>query len=82
MENTTELARLMEQITLSYQAAQRALTSPAIMAPHEFIQRRMEEIEIGREKLCSLVGDELRATDLVVRRLAEIEEQGQAHDSA
>lgn len=75
-ESTSELARLMEQIALSYQAAQRALTSPAIMAKHEFIQKRMEEIEIGREKIAAMVGDELAATDMVVKRLAEIEEQG------
>jgi hypothetical protein len=76
-ENASELARVMEHIALSYQAAQRAFTSPAIMAPHEFIQKRMEEIERGREKIATLVGDELKATDLVVKRLAEIEEQGQ-----
>jgi hypothetical protein len=76
-ENASELACLMEHIALSYQAAQRALTSPAIMAKHEFIQKRMEEIELGREMIAVLVGDELKATDLVVRKLAEIEEQGQ-----
>jgi hypothetical protein len=81
MEHRTEIMRVMEQIELSYQAAQRAFTSPAIMAKHEFIQRRMEEIEIGREKIAALVGDELKSTDLVVKRLAEIEEQGQAHNS-
>ena len=73
---SSEIKKLLEEITLSYQAAQRALTSPAIMAPHEFIQKRMEEIERGREKVAALVGDELTATDMVVKRLAEIEEQG------
>ncbi len=76
----SEITKLLETITLSYEAAQRAFTSPAIMAKHEFIQRRMEEIEIGREKIAELVGDELKATDLVVKRLAEIEEQGQTRN--
>ncbi len=70
-----EIKRLLEQIELSYQAAQRALTSPAIMAPHEFIQKRMEEIEMAREKISVLVGDEYTATDMVVKRLAMLEEQ-------
>ena len=73
----SEIKRLLEEITLSYQAAQRALSSPSIMAKHEFIQKRMEAIEIGRERIASIVGDEFKATDLVVKRLAEIEEQGQ-----
>jgi hypothetical protein len=71
----------MKRIELAYQAAQRALTSPAIVAPHDFIQKRMEEIEVGREKLAALVGDEVTATDLLVKRLAEIEEQEQKHES-
>lgn len=37
----SEVKRLLEEIEASYQAARRALTSPAIMAKHEFIQRRM-----------------------------------------
>ncbi len=71
----SEIARLLEQIDLSYQAAQRALTSPSIMAPHEFIQKRMEEIELAREKISVIVGDEFTATDMVVRRLAMLEER-------
>lgn len=72
----SEVKRLLEQIELSYQAAQRALNSPSIIAPHEFINKRMEEIAIGQEKIAAIVGDELTATDMIVRRLAEIEEQG------
>jgi len=70
----SELKQLLEQIDLSYQAAQRALTSLAIMAPHEFIQKRMEEIEITREKITEIVGDEFKATEIVVKRLALLEE--------
>ena len=46
----SEVKRILEQITWSYEAARRALTSPAIMAPHAFINRRMEEIESARNK--------------------------------
>ena len=45
------------------------------MAPHAFIQQRMEEIEIAHQKISVLVGNELTATDLVVKKLAEIEEK-------
>ena len=72
----SDVAKLLERITLSYQAAQRALTSPAIMAKHEFIQKRMEEIEIARDKITNLVGDEYKATDMVVSTLAMAEEKG------
>ena len=72
----SDIAKLLERITLSYQAAQRALTSPAIMAKHEFIQKRMEEIEIARDTLTKLVGDEYKATDMVVSTLAMAEEKG------
>lgn len=73
----SDVAKLLEQISLSYQAAQRAMTSPAIVAPHEFINKRMEEIGIGQEKLTAILGgDELAATDLIVKRLAELEGKG------
>lgn len=70
----SELKQLLEQITRSYEAAQRALSSPTIMAPHQFINKRMEEIEIVHAKIKDLVGDEFKATDLVVRHLAMIDE--------
>src|SRR5215469_11240070 len=54
----SEIKHLLEQITLSYEAAQRALTSPSIMAKHAFIQKRMEEIEIARDRLTTVLGDE------------------------
>lgn len=71
----SELRQLLDHITRSYEAAQRALTSPAIMARHEFIQKRMEEIEMAHDKVKHLVGDEFRATDLVVKQLAAVEDQ-------
>lgn len=69
----SELQQLLKQIESSYQAARRALTSPAIMAPHEFITKRMEEISMNRDKIAQLIGDEFKATDMVVQKLAEVE---------
>jgi hypothetical protein len=69
----SEVKDLLERIERSYEAAQRALNSPSIMAPHEFITRRMEEIEIARGQISVIVGDEFKATDMVVRRLAALE---------
>lgn len=54
--SNSELKDLLEQITLSYEAAQRALTSPSIVAIHEFINKRMEEIALAHGQLVTLVG--------------------------
>lgn len=43
------------------------------MAPHEFITKRMEEISMNRDKIAQLIGDEFKATDMVVQKLAEVE---------
>ncbi len=65
LENHSEVARLLQQIALEYEAAQRGLVGPAIVANHESITRRMENIEAYREQLAQHVGIE-RATQLVV----------------
>ena len=56
MENQSEVARLLEQIRLSYESAQLALRGPAIVAPHEFITQRMENMEKNRAALADIVG--------------------------
>ena len=43
-QNHSELARLRQQIALEYEAAERALHSPAITAPHAFLTQRMERV--------------------------------------
>lgn len=63
-ENRSEVARLLQQIALEYEAAQRGLVGTAIVANHEFITRRMENIEICHEQLAHHVGLE-KATQLV-----------------
>lgn len=63
-ENHSQVARLMQQIGLEYEAAQRGLVGTAIVANHEFISRRMENIEICHAQLAQYVGIE-KATQLV-----------------
>ena len=63
-ENRSEVARLMQQIALEYEAAQRGLSGPAVVANHESITRRMENIGIYHEQLAQHVGIE-KATQLV-----------------
>jgi hypothetical protein len=58
-ENKSEVARLMRQIELEYEAAQRSMYGFAAGASkHEFITARMENIGHCHEKLKTLVGEE------------------------
>lgn len=54
--SVSEVARLRRQIELEYEAAQRALTSPAITARHDFITQRMENMSRCVSRLVELVG--------------------------
>lgn len=55
-ENKSEVARLMRQIELEYEAARRGLTGYAITAKHEFITARMERIGEHHSALQELIG--------------------------
>ena len=57
-ENQSEVARLMQEIELAYEAAQLALTGFAITARHDFINARQEHIALCHEDLKKLVGEE------------------------
>jgi hypothetical protein len=58
-ENKSEVARLMRQIELEYEAAQRGLNGFAAgAAKHQFITARMENIGRCHEELKTLVGEE------------------------
>ena len=70
MENKSEVARLLENIRLSYESAQSAMSGPAMVASHEFITKRMERIEESRAILASIVGSE-QAMKLVTEILDE-----------
>jgi len=65
----SEVARLLAEIELSYQAAKRGLSGLADgTAKHEFITKRMERIEEGRVALVGIVGSE-RAMELIAQTL-------------
>jgi hypothetical protein len=58
-ENKSEVARVLEQIELEFQAAQRGLTGLAFgTAKHEFITNKMEQMGRLHEKLQTMVGEE------------------------
>ena len=66
----SELAQLLQQISLEYEAATRGLTGlSAGSAKHSFITARLEQIGVYHERLVSMVG-EVQATQLVIE-LAE-----------
>ena len=65
----SEVARLLAEIELSYQAARRGLSGLAEgVARHEFITKKMECIEEGRAALVGLVGSE-KAMALIAQTL-------------
>ena len=57
--NRSEIARLLEQISVEYEAAQLGLSGFAYgSAKHEFITARMENMGRLHEKLHAIVGDD------------------------
>lgn len=54
----SEVAKLMEEIELAYQAARLALSGYAIKAKHAFISARQEHIALCHEELRQLVGEQ------------------------
>ena len=72
MENKSEVARLLETIRLSYEAANLALHGPVMVGRHEFITKRMENMQQAHAELQTIVG-EGEAIKLVAKALDEIE---------
>jgi len=71
MEQGSEVARLLRQIELEYEAAQRALTGLAFgISKHQFITARMENMGACHQELVQLVGEQ-QATHLMNETLAE-----------
>ena len=64
-ENRSEVARLMRQIELEYEAAQRGLTGYAEVAKHAFITARLEKIGEHHASLQQLIGEQKAAHFLV-----------------
>jgi hypothetical protein len=72
-EQKSEVAQLLQRISLEYEAATRGLTGlSAGSAKHSFITTRLEQIGVYHEQLVSLVG-EVQATQLVIE-LAELQQ--------
>ena len=58
-ENKSEVARVLEQIEMEFQAAQRGLYGLAFgTAKHEFITHKMEQMGKLHEKLQTMVGEQ------------------------
>ena len=68
MKHKSEVAQLLEQIRLSYEAAKRGMEGTAITAPHDFINKRMEDIQAAHQQLQRAVGEK-EATRLMAETL-------------
>ncbi|GCE29468.1 hypothetical protein KDA_49520 [Dictyobacter alpinus] len=55
--NNSEVARLLENIRLSYESAYTAMHGPAISATHEFISKKLENIQSSHVQLQTIVGE-------------------------
>jgi len=72
MENNSEVARILAQITQEYEAATRGLTGIAITAQHSFIDAKMKSINNLRIELEKCVGD--KAIELIAMRMNQSDE--------
>jgi hypothetical protein len=70
----SEIARLRQEIMLSYQACLRVFEVPNITAPHSFITARMEKISDCQAQLVDLVGADA-ATLITVQAIGEVAEE-------
>jgi len=76
LESKSEVARLMQQIELEYEAAQRGLYGFAAgAARHEFINARVENIGRYHERLKTLVGEQ-EATKALSEALEQAGNEG------
>ncbi|QBD75202.1 hypothetical protein EPA93_04010 [Ktedonosporobacter rubrisoli] len=70
MPNNSEVARLLENIRLSYESAYLAMHGPAIVGRHEIITRKMENMQKDQAQLQTIVGEQ-EANRLVAETLNE-----------
>ena len=70
----SEVARLLESIRRSYEAAQLALHGPAMVGSHEFITKRMENMQQAHAELQTIVGEN-EAIKLVAETLETVSER-------
>jgi hypothetical protein len=58
MQNNSEVARLLESIRLSYESAYLVVHGPAIVGKHEYITKKMENMQQNHEQLKTIVGEQ------------------------
>jgi hypothetical protein len=63
----SEVTRLRQRIQKEYEAAQRALHAPAMVAKHEFITKHMENMQEAHAQLETIFG-----ADEAIKLVAEI----------
>jgi hypothetical protein len=68
----------MQRIQEEYEAAQRALHAPAMVATHEFITKHMENMQEAHTQLQTIVGAD-EAIKLVAETLEKVEMKGKHH---
>lgn len=68
----SEVAQLMQRIQEEYTAAHYALYAPAIVAKHEFITKRLENMQKAQVQLQAIIGAEA-AIKLVAETLETVE---------
>jgi hypothetical protein len=74
-QNNSEVARLRQQINDEYTAAYCGLYGLTEgSARHEFINKRMQNIQVAYERIAGLVGTD-EAIELVVNMIEAIQEQ-------
>jgi hypothetical protein len=75
-DEQSEVRKLLETIDLEHQAAQRALYGfMQGTAQHDFITKRLENIDRMRERMIDIIGNEDEANQLVMRQMDKPEEE-------
>ena len=67
----SEVARLLQQIEMEYEAAKRGLEGHAIVSKHEFITARYDQAGMYQEQLARVIGEK-QASDLVCSLYIEV----------
>lgn len=67
----SEVARLLRQIEMEYEAAKRGLEEYAIVSKHEFITARYDQAGIYQEQLARVIGEK-QASDLACNLYIEV----------
>jgi hypothetical protein len=73
--NTSEVAHLLAQIDAEYTATKRVFSGFTATARHDFINKRMEHIDVLRDQIGSLVGID-EANLIVCEHWLALEEKG------